>query len=237
MNELQIFKNSEFGEVRTIEENGNILFCGSDVAKALGYTNAPDALSRHCRSIVKRDTATSQGNISKMSFVPEGDLYRLVVNSKLPSAEKFERWVFDEVLPSIRKHGAYIAPNLKQSAAEARLLNARARVSNQWMKLAQQVSVPEYKQICASYASNVLAGNPVIPLPSSEQKFLSATEIGDMFGVSANSIGKLANKNQLKNEQYGKWFHDKSRYSAKEVDVFKYNDEAVRKFKELLINN
>ena len=109
MNELQVFENNQFGQMRTITENGNTLFCGSDVAKALGYTNAPDALTRHCRGIVKRDTPTSSG-VQTMSFIPEGDVYRLITHSKLPTAEKFESWVFDEVLPSIRKHGMYATP-------------------------------------------------------------------------------------------------------------------------------
>lgn len=108
-NELQIFENNQFGQMRTITENGNTLFCGSDVAKALGYTNAPDALTRHCRGIVKRDTPTSSG-VQAMSFIPEGDVYRLITHSKLPTAEKFERWVFDEVLPSVRQTGAYMTP-------------------------------------------------------------------------------------------------------------------------------
>lgn len=109
MNELQVFENNQFGQMRTITENGNTLFCGSDVAKALGYTNAPDALTRHCRGIVKRDTPTSSG-VQTMSFITEGDVYRLITHSKLPTAEKFESWVFDEVLPSIRKTGAYMTP-------------------------------------------------------------------------------------------------------------------------------
>lgn len=107
MNELMIFNNPEFGEIRTIEEDGKVLFCGSDVAKALGYSNAPDALKRHCKGIVKRDTPTKSG-IQKMLFIPEGDIYRLAAKSELPGAERFESWIFDEVLPSIRKHGAYM---------------------------------------------------------------------------------------------------------------------------------
>ena len=109
MNELQVFENNQFGQMRTITENGNTLFCGTDVAKALGYTNAPDALTRHCRGIVKRDTPTSSG-VQTMSFITEGDVYRLITHSKLPTAEKFERWVFDEVLPTVRQTGAYMTP-------------------------------------------------------------------------------------------------------------------------------
>lgn len=108
MNELKIFENEQFGKVRTWEENGKILFCGSDCAKALGYSRANDAISQHCRYTTKHRIATKQGNMAEMSFIPEGDLYRLITHSKLPEAERFESWVFDEVLPSIRKNGGYI---------------------------------------------------------------------------------------------------------------------------------
>lgn len=106
-NNIQVFNNKEFGEVRVIEENGKPLFCGNDVAKALGYSNAPDAMRRHCRAIVKRDTPIS-GKMQEINYIPEGDVYRLITHSKLPAAERFESWVFDTVLPSIRKTGGYI---------------------------------------------------------------------------------------------------------------------------------
>ena len=107
MNQMEIFKNPEFGSIRTFEQDGKVLFCGLYIAVALGYSNPRDALRRHCKGVVKRDTLT-EGGPQQLSFIPEGDVYRLIVHSKLPSAERFERWVFDEVLPSIRKHGAYI---------------------------------------------------------------------------------------------------------------------------------
>lgn len=109
MNELQIFNSEEFGDIRTAEIDGKPYFVGTDVAKALGYNNPRDAVSRHCKGVVKRDTPTSSG-IQSMSYINEGDLYRLIMKSKLPSAEKFESWVMDEVLPTIRKAGSYQKP-------------------------------------------------------------------------------------------------------------------------------
>lgn len=108
-NEIKIFDNAEFGQVRTLEEDGKILFSAKDIAVALGYSNPRDATSRHCKGVVKRDTL-SNGGIQQINFIAESDVYRLIVSSKLPSAEKFERWVFDEVLPSIRQHGMYATP-------------------------------------------------------------------------------------------------------------------------------
>lgn len=126
----------------------------------------------------------------EMSFIPEGDVYRLITHSKLPEAEKFEAWVFDEVLPTIRKHGVYMASD-KARALEIKEMNARTRMSNQFLKLAAiDVSMSkDYKSILIAKAAQVLAGEEILPLPKSEQKMYTATEIGKMFGVSAKKIG------------------------------------------------
>ena len=116
-NELMIFNNPEFGQVRTLEEGGRVLFCGSDVAKALGYAVPRKALFDHCKGVLKRNIPTNGGE-QEMSFIPESDLYRLVFSSKLPTAEKFTDWVTDEVLPSIRKHGGYISGQETMSTEE-----------------------------------------------------------------------------------------------------------------------
>lgn len=111
MNELKLFENPEFGNVRTIETNdGKVMFCGADIAKALGYNNSPDAIQKHCRKdgIAKCDSVDSIGRKNTLTFINEGNVYRLITHSKLPNAERFEKWVFEEVLPSIRKHGAYM---------------------------------------------------------------------------------------------------------------------------------
>lgn len=108
MNNIQIFNNTEFGEIRTAEIEGKPYFMATDIAKALGYTNPNKAINDHCRAITKCATPIS-GKMQEVNFIPEGDVYRLIARSKLPQAEKFEKWVFDEVLPSIRKTGGYIA--------------------------------------------------------------------------------------------------------------------------------
>ena len=103
---MEIFRNSEFGSIRVIEEDGKYLFCGSDVAKALGYSNPRKAVRDHARGGTKRSIPTASGD-QTMTFLPEGDVYRLIVHSRLPGAERFEKWVFDEVLPTIRRTGGY----------------------------------------------------------------------------------------------------------------------------------
>lgn len=107
MDELQKFNKEGFGEIRTIDEDGKMLFCGSDVAKALGYSRPNDAIAQHCRATVKHRIPLA-GRMQNVNFIPEGDVYRLISHSKLPTAEEFESWIFDEVLPTIRKTGGYV---------------------------------------------------------------------------------------------------------------------------------
>lgn len=110
MNEIQIFSNPQFGEIRTaIGEDVEPLFCLVDVAKALGYKNPAKAVIDHCKGVTVLETPTN-GGIQQIKFGKEGDVYRLVMKSKLPEAGIFQDWVCDEVLPTIRKHGAYATP-------------------------------------------------------------------------------------------------------------------------------
>lgn len=241
MNDIQIFNNSEFGEIRTLEENGKVLFCGADIAKALGYSNARDALLRHCKrdGVVKHDIIDNMGRTQQAKFITEGNVYRLTAHSKLPTAERFESWVFDEVLPTIRKTGSYTAKPVhtaedKTKALEIKMKNARVRTANMWLKISSIATLSEeYKNICAVKAANELAGTEMLALPKSEQKTYSAGEVGEMFGVSAQKIGHIAKTNNLKTDEYGSWYRDKSPYSTKEIDTFRYNDKAVEKFREL----
>ena len=110
MNQMEIFKNPEFGSIRIVVDGEKYFFCGMDVARALGYKDTVNALKAHCKEdgVAFYHLTDSLGREQKAKFISEGNLYRLIVHSKLPSAERFERWVFDEVLPSIRQHGAYL---------------------------------------------------------------------------------------------------------------------------------
>lgn len=112
MANIQIFNNPQFGEVRVATtENGEPLLCLADVAKALGYSRPADAVSNHCKGVVVLPTPTN-GGIQQIKFGKEGDVYRLVMKSKLPEAGIFQDWVCDDVLPSIRKHGAYMTQDV-----------------------------------------------------------------------------------------------------------------------------
>ncbi len=113
MKNLKIFENEQFGEVRTILDGDTPLFCASDVARALGYKNVHDAILKHCKCLAKHELLTTQG-VRELNFIKEPDIYRLIIKSRLPQAQEFERWVFEEVLPSIRKHGIYATEEMTE---------------------------------------------------------------------------------------------------------------------------
>jgi anti-repressor protein len=113
-NQLQVFNSEEFGQVRVVEINGKPYAIANDVAKALGYKNTSKAINDHCRCITKCYIPHPQSpdKTIEVNAIPEGDIYRLIVKSDLPSSEKFESWLFDEVIPSINKHGIYMTPEV-----------------------------------------------------------------------------------------------------------------------------
>lgn len=196
MNEMQVFNNPEFGEVRTIEENGAILFCGSDVAKALGYTNPSKAINDHCRGdLTKRyPIVDALGRTQGAIFIPESDLYRLVFSSKLPTAEKFTDWVTKEVLPSIRKTGGYALP--KDYPAALRAL-ADAEEAKLWLlaENQQQAQVIADFEPIRQYVDTIL-----------ESKGTMATsQIAADYGLTAQKLNKILHDGGIQRNVNGQW--------------------------------
>lgn len=150
--ELQTFNSTQFGELRTAEIEGKIYYCGNDVARALGYIRPRDAVALHCKGAVKHRTPTN-GGVQELSFIPEGDVYRLAARSKLPQAEKFESWVFDEVLPQINHTGGYRVPKNPMEAlqlmfdaqknTDMRVTNLKEDVENRFQDLPLVGDEPE----------------------------------------------------------------------------------------------
>nr|DAI02297.1 MAG TPA: repressor domain protein [Caudoviricetes sp.] len=163
MSNIQVFDNPEFGAVRTLEENGTILFCATDAAKALGYATPRKAILEHCKGVLKRNSLTSGGE-QAINFIPESDLYRLIFSSKLPNAEKFTDWVTGEVLPSIRKNGGYIAGQEELSpqelmakallVANKTLADREARISE--LTVQNQIMAPKAEYFDALVDRNLL---------------------------------------------------------------------------------
>lgn len=117
MEQMQIFENREFGKIRTLSFKGKEMFVANDIARVLGYKRTADAITSHCKGSVKCRYLTSGGE-QEIKVIPESDVYRLIIKSKLPGAERFEKWVMEEVLPSIRKSGGYIAGQESMSDSE-----------------------------------------------------------------------------------------------------------------------
>ncbi len=144
MNDIQIFNSPEFGEIRTVVIDGQPWFVGRDIAKALGYARPDNAVSTHCKHSLKQGVPSLQSSDKEVeaTIISEGDMYRLISKSKLKSAEQFEEWVFDEVLPTIRKTGQYGQAQIPMTIPEQIQLLAQG-----YVELEQKVNTVEQKVV------------------------------------------------------------------------------------------
>lgn len=145
MNELQEFVNEELGTVRTTHHNYNVYFMAKDVAQCLGYKNTNKAINDHCKKAIMIWGNDSLGRKQEFKVIPESDVYRLITRSKLPSAEEFETWVFEEVLPQIRQTGGYI-PVHEDEPNEVFLARA-VQVANETIKHKDEIIANQKKRI------------------------------------------------------------------------------------------
>lgn len=166
-NQIQTFTASSGVQLRTVVQGESVYFVGKDAAIMLGYARPNDAINAHCKGTAIYRPLQTSGGMQNIRLISEPDFYRLVVNSKLPAAQEYERWVFEEVLPSIRRSGAYVASNGTESLEElmARALTAaneaiarqKARLEQQEAKLEQQdlqLKIAEPKTIFADAVSH-----------------------------------------------------------------------------------
>ena len=193
-NTIQTFTSHDFGTIRTIEESGKVLFCGRDVAVALGYENPSKAIRDHCKGGPIRYPLQTPGGIQHARFITEGDLYRLIASSKLPSAQKFESWVFDEVLPSIRRHGVYAIDELLQNDDFLEQAIAHLRAERAGRLAAEQALLEAAPKI--SYYDIVLQSDSL----------LTITEIAKDYGLSAKKLNRILRDEGVQFHQSGRWF-------------------------------
>lgn len=199
MNELKIFENEAFGEIRTLEtDDGKVLFCGADVAKALGYAKPQNAIQAHCRGALKQGILTNGGK-QEMLFIPEGDVYRLIAHSKLPKAIEFESWVFDEVLPSIRKTGAYALRDSYQ--IEDPIERAKRWIEEQQEKKQLQLTVSVQNQQIAELQPKASYYDVVLNC----KDLMSITEIAKDYGKSAKWLNNYLHEKGIQFKQTGIW--------------------------------
>ena len=244
--QIKVFNNTEFGEIRSMTIDGEPYFVGKDVAAALGYTNTRKALIDHVDDEDRTGGVTirdSIGREQKPTIINESGMYSLIMGSKLEGAKRFKRWVTSEVLPSIRKTGAFATDSaaaelkarelrVKEMNAQARLINAETRrlLILQKEKGLSKVAV----DALAVRAMEDVTGKDLGEYLPRAEKTYSASEIGNALGISAAKVGKIANAYGLKTDEYGITVMDKSRYSSKEVAAFRYNEHGKQKIKEIL---
>lgn len=238
MNELMIFKNEEFGQIRTVEIDGKPYFVGKDIANSLGYSNPRDAISRHCKGVVKHDSFKEGGQ--NISLIPEGDMYRLITHSKLESAERFESWVFDEVLPTLRKTGSYEMPKKKPTHKE-KLPSVNQMVKN--IKGALNDAGVDSKYIAAEiiriYSDN---GYPVkVPLVSEVPVLWDCTTMAKEFGILSESgrphdkaVSAIIQKLDVSEAEIVKTAYSRNGHDGVTVQ---YKDSVFQKVKEWLKEN
>ena len=236
-NEMQVFSYQE-KQVRTVEQGGEPWFVLKDVCDALDVSNSRMVSDRlDADEVSQAYIIDGMGRKQRTTIVNEPGLYNVILRSDKPEAKAFKRWVTHEVLPSIRKTGAYSArpmSDYQQMMADTRQRNARIRSAQILTRLARQYEGTTYEQVLNAHATRELTGEYLLPLPKLADKTYSAGEIGEKLGVSGNKVGTLAKRHGLKVEEYGQWFKDKSPYSNKEVSSFRYYENVFPILRELL---
>lgn len=189
-NELSIFSNEEFGSVRVIVQDGEPWFIASDVAKALGYERPNDAVNTHCKKVNKFSYGDSPRGAQPYNIIPESDVYRLIMRSNLPNAERFQDWVVEEVLPSIRKTGNYSmapasAPGVRPLRDIAAIYEAAGIHGNQ-LALALDKFYKAESGISALGAAGIELKEP------KQDVHCNATQLGELMGdVKARAVNKM----------------------------------------------
>lgn len=203
MNNLQIFNNEQFGRMRVIVADDKPMFLANDVAQALGYKIPKDAISSHCKGGVILPTPT-EGGVQRVKYIPESDVYRLVMRSKLPQAEQFQDWVCEEVLPAIRKHGAYLTEQkveevltdpdtiikIATQLKEERAARQRLAEQNELHKQQLQIAAPKVQ-----YYNEVLMSSSTY----------TANQVAKELGMSAITLNRKLRERGVQYLQNGQW--------------------------------
>lgn len=198
-----IFKNEEFGEIQILEGNNKYEFEATGVAKMLGYSNPHDAIQRHCKKdgVVKHEVIDNLGRKQGKNFITEGNLYRLITHSKLSDAEKFETWVFDEVLPSIRKNGMYATNELLDNPDLAIKVFEQLKKEREEKQILQLENTQQKQLIGelkpkADYLDQILQSKALVTI----------TAIAKDYGMSAKALNQKLHELKVQFKQGHQWF-------------------------------
>ncbi len=237
-NNLTVFESKQFGQIRTVVVNKEPWFVANDIASALGYEKARNAIAQHVDKddALKQGVTDSLGRRQETTLINESGLYALIFGSKLETAKQFKHWVTSEVLPSIRKTGSYTAKpadELRQKNIQIREQNAKIRAAQLLYKIADKTDT-DYKQVLHARITALLTGEYLLPLPEVKERTYSAGEIGERLGITACMVGRLANAHGLKTPKYGKLFYDKAKTAEKQVETWRYYENVIPVLKSLL---
>ncbi|HWT21672.1 MAG TPA: BRO family protein [Variovorax sp.] len=225
----------EKADVRALQIDGEPYFVGKDVAEALGYSDTTNAIKQHCKGVAKHHPLQTGGGVQEMRVLSEPDVLRLIVNSKRPAAERFERWVFEEVLPSIRKAGSYTAS--KAAPSPVRLAYDAAKAFPPLFRVARLLGCD--KNAAAISANqmvrkltdvNLLEGLGQVHLEAEKQdtQFFTATELGKRIGTSARGVNLLLAEAGMQMKRGDVWeVTDAGREFARILDTGKRHGSGV----------
>ena len=252
MNDLQVFENPDFGQVRTVTKDGEPWFVLKDVCTSFGETNYRRVSARLDEDEKGVSQIGTPGGNQSMTIVNESGLYAALfamqpekargvteeyVEKRQQQLKSFKRWITHEVIPSIRKTGSYSIREPETPAqlrAKAMMINAKTRLFNAAMKAVDRFQMsPVALEALGIPMIEEFTGVKTGYRPRIETTY-SATELGAEFGVSANKIGRIAKDNGLKTDEYGITVLDKSRSSDKLVPCFRYNSKGRERLAELL---
>lgn len=238
MSELQLIKSAKFGDVQAdiYSRDTEPYMTTEQLGACLGFANGrkgidniikrnPDLKKREF-SVTLKMRATDGKQYNTRLFTEDG-IYEITMLAKTEKAKEFRAWV-RKLLKSLRKGDTKLVSmtDYQKLMMQTRAENAKIRKAQILTRLANQYD-GTYKQVLNAHATKELTGEYLLPLPQLPDKTYSASELGAMLGVSANKIGTLANRHNLKTEQYGSWFNDKAKHCNKEVQSFRYYPSVI----------
>lgn len=244
MNELQLVKQADFGNIRCdfYGKDDDVFMTINQLAECLGYStrNGIDKLIERNKYLKNKEFSVADkmsgtdGKLYETRIFTEDGIYEVTMLAKTAKAKEFRAWV-RVILKSLRKGTAKIVgmTEYQQMMTTTRMENIKIRKAQILENLADQYD-GTYKQILHAYATKELTGEYLLPLPKLQEKTYSATEIGERLGISANKVGMLTNRYNLKTEHYGAWFNDKAKGHNKEVQTFRYYENVIPVLEKLI---
>jgi prophage antirepressor-like protein len=243
---LNLIKSDRFGNTPAdIYSNGKDMYMtAAQLGECLEFSQPVKSISNLVNrnsylkskefSVVTKLVSTDGKAYDTRIFTEDG-IYEVTMLAKTEKAKEFRAWV-RKLIKSIRREEVKVVPmtEYQRLTAETKQANARARQAAILLKIADKTPVGEYAQVLHSHAAAIIAGKPILPLPEVDKPTYSAEEIGKMFGISRQMVGRIANAHGLKKPEYGKLFYDKAAHSNKQVETFRYYDSALPEFKKLI---